>query len=62
MEFSPGLFSSSLCDEGGIPVISSSLDLSWPMVHEGEMRRSDPAVSDVTWMGMSAAVWRLIFE
>jgi hypothetical protein len=57
----PGRFKVSVCDSGGIPVTSSSFDFSWRMLHEGVIRRSEPAFSDVIWMGMSPAVCRLMF-
>jgi hypothetical protein len=45
-----------------MPVIGSSLALSWLMDHEGVMRRSDAALSEITWRGTSAmtmmALWR----
>ena len=43
-----------------MPVTGSSLALSWPMVQDGEIRRSVEAFSDVIWRGTSPAVWRLI--
>lgn len=38
----------------------SSFAFSCPMVHDGEMRRSDEEFSDVTRSGMSPAVCRLM--
>jgi hypothetical protein len=50
----------SCCDDGGIPVIGSNLDFRVAMVHEGVIRRSEEAFSDVTRTGISAPVARLI--
>ena len=41
-------------EEGGMPVIGSSLVLSWLMDHDGVMRRSDAVFSEMTCSGMSA--------
>ena len=43
-----------------MPVTSTSLSLSCLIVHDGEMRRSDPEFSEVTRMGMSPAVCMLM--
>jgi len=45
-----------------MPVTGSSFALSWPMVHDGEIRRSEEEFSDVIWSGISPAVWRLILD
>lgn len=50
----PGTCKASLWNDGGIPVMGSSFDLSWLMVHEGVIRRSDEAFSDTTINGTSA--------
>lgn len=52
----PGVFNDSRCDEGGTPVIGSSFAFSWPMVHDGVMRRSEETFSDTTMRGTSAMV------
>jgi hypothetical protein len=52
----PAIFKDNRCDEGGTPVIGSSFVFSWPIVHEGVIRRSDEALSDMTMRGMSAMV------
>ncbi len=39
-----------------MPVTGSSFALSWPMVHDGVMRRSEEEFSEVTWRGISPAV------
>lgn len=52
----PGTLRLSFCDDGGMPVMGSSLVLSWVMVHDGVMRRSEAAFSDITWSGMSAMI------
>lgn len=52
----PAVFSDSRCDEGGTPVIGSSLVFSWSMDHAGVIRRSDEALSDTTMRGTSASV------
>lgn len=44
----------SVCHDGGMPVTVSSLDLSWVMVQDGVMRRSDCAYSEITRSGTSA--------
>lgn len=46
----------SLCDDGGMPVTVSSFALSWLMVHDGVMRRSEAAFSETTSRGTSAMV------
>jgi hypothetical protein len=38
------------------------LALSWPMVQEGVMRRSEEEFSEVMRRGMSGLVWRLILK
>lgn len=50
-----------LWDEGGIPVMGSSLDLSWLMVHDGVIRRSDEEFSEMTCRGTSAMVDDLVW-
>lgn len=45
-----------------MPVTSSSLALSCPMDQDGVMRRSEPEFSEVTWIGISAGVRRLMLE
>lgn len=51
------VFRKMRCDEGGTPVIGSSLVLSWLIVHDGVMRRSAEELSDTTMSGTSAIVW-----
>lgn len=41
-------------EEGGMPVIGSSLTLSSDMVHEGVIRRSEDEFSEITCKGTSA--------
>ena len=42
----------------GTPVMGSSRVFRWASVHEGEMRRSDDELGEVTSSGTSAALWR----
>lgn len=51
----------SFWERGGMPVTGSSFALSCPMVHEGVIRRSEWEFSEVMDIGMSPAVWKLIF-
>jgi hypothetical protein len=51
----------SFCDRGGMPVTGSSFAFSWPIVHDGVIRRSEDEFSEVIWRGMSPAVCMLIF-
>ena len=50
----PGVFRLSLWHDGGMPVMGSSFALSWLIVHDGVMRRSAAAFSDITRRGTSA--------
>ena len=43
-----------LIADGGMPVIGSSFVLSWLIVHDGVMRRSEEALSEMTSSGTSA--------
>jgi len=38
--------------------MGSSFVFSCPMVHAGVIRRSDDEFSEVTWIGISARVWK----
>ena len=40
-----------------MPVIGSSRVLSWDMVHDGVIRRSEEELGDTTKRGTSGAVW-----
>jgi hypothetical protein len=44
-----------------MPVTGSSFAFSWPIVHDGVIRRSEDEFSEVIWRGMSPAVCMLIF-
>lgn len=50
----PDVLRESLCEPGGMPVTVSSLVLSWLMDHDGVMRRSAAAFSEITCRGISA--------
>jgi len=52
----PGTWMASFWQEGGMPVIGSSLALSCVMVHDGVIRRSEDAFSDTTIKGTSAMI------
>lgn len=52
----PAVLRESLWEEGGMPVTVSSLVLSWLMDHDGVMRRSDDANSEMMRRGTSAMV------
>ena len=38
--------------------MGSSFVFNCPMVHAGVIRRSDDEFSEVTWIGISARVWK----
>jgi hypothetical protein len=38
--------------------MGSRRDLRWAMVHDGEMRRSDEELGELTRRGTSATLWR----
>ena len=42
----------------GMPVMGSRRVLRWAMDHDGEMRRSDDELGELTRSGTSAALWR----
>ena len=44
-----------------MPVTGSSFAFSWPIVHDGVIRRSEDEFSEVIWRGMSPAVCMLLF-
>lgn len=48
-------FSVSLCEDAGTPVMGSSFVLSCAILHDGEIRRSDWALSEIINNGMSGA-------
>lgn len=51
-----GVLMDSFCEDGGTPVMCSSLPRSWLIVHDGVMRRSEAVLSEMTSMGTSAMV------
>jgi hypothetical protein len=44
-----------------MPVTGSSFAFSWPIVHDGVIRRSEDEFSEVIWRGMSPAVCMFVF-